>query len=80
MRLRPLHDWVVIERSEPETTDLWLPDKPSNQGRVIAVGPKVKEVCVGDWVWFNGYAGWEICFSSRKSLILRDLDIIIMLD
>lgn len=74
MKLRPLHYWVVIDRSNPEATDLWLPDTPSNQGRVIAVGPKVKEVCVGDWAWFNRYAGADLS-GAVEVLMIREGEI-----
>lgn len=59
LKLRPLHDWLVIER-EPEVTELKglvIPGSPSNRGTVIAVGSKVKDVSVGDCVQFNAYAG-----------------------
>ncbi|MEI8634743.1 co-chaperone GroES [Vibrio sp. PP-XX7] len=59
MKLKPLHDWVVIVRdAKPaELNGLWRPDTPSNQGTVIAVGPLVQELEPGDRVQFNRYAG-----------------------
>lgn len=59
MKLKPLHDWVVIEcdPAQSEEKGFFLPSSPSNQGKVLAVGPKVKEIESGDRVRFNPYAG-----------------------
>lgn len=59
MKLKPLHDWVVIERQPVQTEEngFFFPSSPSNQGKVLAVGPLVKEIEPGDRVRFNPYAG-----------------------
>ena len=72
MKIRPLHDRVVVRRSEEETTTaggIVLPgtaaEKP-NRGEVVAVGPgrtldngelRAPAVKVGDKVLFGQYAG-----------------------
>ncbi|TCK07339.1 co-chaperone GroES [Marinobacterium mangrovicola] len=72
MNIRPLHDRVVVRRSEEETTTasgIVLPgsaaEKP-NRGEVVAVGPgrvlnngevQAPSVKVGDKVLFGQYAG-----------------------
>lgn len=37
MKLRPLHDWVIIKRDKPLESLLWIPDKPGNTGEVVAL-------------------------------------------
>jgi chaperonin GroES len=91
MNIRPLGDRVVIEPIEQETTTasgLVLPDtakeKPQ-QGKVIAAGngrvdekgDKVKmEVKVGDTVLYAKYAGTEVKLSDKKVLIMKEADIL----
>lgn len=76
MKLRPLHDWVVIERDPVQTEEkgFFLPGSPSNQGKVLAVGPLVKEIEPGDRVRFNPYAGLVINGTMLFTL-LREQDI-----
>ena len=75
MKLRPLHDKVLVKRKEEEETTaggIVLPgsaaEKPS-QGEVIAVGPGKRQdsgdqiapdVKVGDTVIFGQYGGNEV--------------------
>lgn len=75
MKLRPLHDWVVIERDKAVDGLLWVPDKPTNRGIVIAVGPKVKEVSIGHQVQFNPYAGLEITAHGQTWLFINEAEI-----
>lgn len=78
MKLKPLHDWVVIERDPVQTEEkgFFLPSSPSNQGKVLAVGPLVKEIEPGDRVRFNPYAGLVIEKGSFKSTVIRSGDIV----
>ncbi|GIA23856.1 co-chaperone GroES [Vibrio cholerae] len=75
MKLRPLHDWVVIERDKPVEGLLWVPDTPVNRGTVIATGPKVKEISVGHKVQFNPYAGLEVAFQNQRKLFINEAEI-----
>ncbi|MBD0786742.1 co-chaperone GroES [Vibrio sp. Y2-5] len=79
MKLRPLHDWVVIERDKPVGGLLWVPDKPVNRGTVTAIGPKVKEVSVGNKVQFNPYAGLEVSAHGQTWLFVNEDEISIMI-
>lgn len=82
MKLKPLHDWVVIER-QPETSELggiFVPGSPSNQGAVIAIGHKVREVAVGDLIQFNPFAGYVIKAESLNVTFIHESDITIILD
>ena len=95
MKLRPLHDRVIVERLEEEEKTgggIIIPDtakeKPQ-QGRVIAVGKgKVLEngqvipltVKAGDRVLFGKYAGTEIKIDGDEHLIMREDDILAIIE
>ena len=91
MKIRPLHDRVVVRRKEEETTTasgIVLPgsakEKP-NQGEVIAVGSgrildsgetRPVDVKVGDVVVFGKYAGSDtIEVEGEELVILSESDI-----
>jgi len=88
--VRPLHDRVIIERIEERTTSsgIIIPETASGEkpqkGKVIAAGPgkyennqlKKLEVKVGDEVLFGKYSGTEIRFNNREFLVMREEDII----
>ncbi len=91
MNIRPLHDRIIVERLEEETTTaagIIIPDsakeKPQ-QGKVIAVGKgKVTEdgkvlpldVKKGDTVLFGKYAGTEVKLDGNEYLMMREDDIL----
>jgi chaperonin GroES len=91
MKLRPLHDRVIIKRLEEEERTaggIIIPDtakeKPQ-QGRVVAVGHgKMMEngtvnpmtVKEGDRVLFAKYAGSDIKIEGEEHLIMREDDIL----
>ena len=90
MKLRPLHDKVLVKRTEEEETTaggIVLPgsaaEKPS-QGEVIAVGPGKRQdngeliapdVKAGDLVIFGQYGGNEVKIDGEEYLILSEGDI-----
>ena len=90
MKFTPLHDKVLVKRTEEEEKSaggIVLPgsatEKPS-QGEVIAVGPGKKSengdvspvgVAVGDMVIFGQYGGNEIKIDGDEYLILSESDI-----
>jgi chaperonin GroES len=90
MKLRPLHDKVLVKRKEEEETTaggIVLPgsaaEKPS-QGEVIAVGPGKRQdsgdqiapdVKVGDTIIFGQYGGNEVKIDGEEYLILSESDI-----
>ena len=90
MKIRPLHDRLVVRRLEEETTTaggIVLPDsaaeKPS-QGEVLAVGPgktlengdvRPLDVKVGDKVIFGQYGGSTVKISGEELLILNESEI-----
>ncbi len=90
MKIRPLHDRVIVKRLESETKSaggIVIPDsateKPS-KGKVIAVGPGKTEdgklhpvaVKVGDTVLFGKYSGNEYKEGTDEYVVLREEDII----
>jgi chaperonin GroES len=90
VRMRPLHDRVIVKRIEDEERTkggIIIPDtakeKPQ-EGRVIAVGPgKVEDgkvikpdVKAGDRILFGKYSGTEVVFDGEDHLILREDDIL----
>ena len=90
MKIRPLHDRVVVRRLEEETKTaggIVLPDsateKPS-RGEVLAVGPgkaldngdvRAPDVKVGDTVIFGQYGGSTVKIDGEELLILSESEI-----
>jgi chaperonin GroES len=91
MKIRPLQDRIIVKRTEEEETTkggLIIPDtakeKPQ-EGKVVAVGKgKVGEdgkvlpldVKAGDLVLFGKYAGTEIKIEGEEHLIMREDDLL----
>ena len=93
MKLKPLHDRVVIQAADQEDVSkggIILPDtakeKPQ-QGEVIAVGPGKTEngnliepqVKKGDKVLYGKYSGTEVTVDGGEYLIVRESDILAIL-
>ena len=95
VKLRPLGDrvWVEpIEREEMTASGIILPEtakeKPM-EGRILAVGPGARnehgersplDVKVGDKVLFAKYAGTEFKHNGSKYLIMRESDLLAVID
>lgn len=94
MKIRPLHDRVVIRRMEEEKLSaggIVLPDsateKPA-QGEVVAIGngklledgsSRPLDVKVGDKVLFGKYSGTEVKVGEEELLVMREDDIMAVL-
>jgi chaperonin GroES len=89
-KIRPLHDRVIVKRIEEEEKTkggIIIPDtakeKPQ-EGRVVAVGPGKNEdgkviplgVKAGDKILFGKYSGTEIKLDGEEHLIMREDDIL----
>jgi chaperonin GroES len=90
MKIRPLHDRVLVKRLEEErktASGIVIPDtateKP-DQGEVLAVGPGKKDdngkiipmgLKVGDRVLFGKYAGQGVKVDGEELLVMREDDI-----
>ena len=95
MKLKPLADRVIVRQSDAEEktkSGIVLPDsakeKPT-KGKVISVGPgklddkgKPMEIGVrtGDTVYYGKYSGTEIEVNTEKFVILRESDILGVLE
>jgi chaperonin GroES len=95
MKIRPLHDRVVIRRTEEERKSpggIVIPDNAQEkpiQGEVIAVGHgkpldngqiRPMDVKVGDKVLFGKYSGSEVKIDGQEVLVMREEDIMAVLD
>ena len=95
MKLKPLADRLVvepIERDEVTASGIYVPEtakeKPQ-EGKVVAAGPGRKDddgkripmdVEKGDRVLYAKYAGTEVKLEDKKYLILKEGDILAILD
>ncbi len=90
MNIRPLHDRVVVRRIEEVRTSpggIVIPDSAAEkpvEGEVLAVGNgkilengdrRALDVKVGDRVLFGKYSGTEVKISGEQYLVMREEDI-----
>jgi len=95
MKLKPLHDRVLVKRVEEEEKTkggIIIPDTAKEKpirGEVKAVGPgkmgddgKRMEMSVkpGDLVMFNKYAGTEVKVEGEEHLVMREDDIVAIIE
>lgn len=95
MKIRPLHDRVIVRRMEEEKTSaggIVIPDsateKPA-EGEVVAVGNgkildngevRALDVKAGDKILFGKYAGNEVKVEGEELLVMREEDIMGVLE
>jgi len=94
MKIKPLQDRILVERIEEEETvgGIIIPDtakeKPQ-KGKVIEVGPGRKDdegktiapdLKPGDVVLFNKYAGTEIKVEGKEYLLMREDDVMALVE
>jgi chaperonin GroES len=95
MSIRPLHDRVIVKRTEEERTTpggIVIPDsaaeKPS-KGKIIAIGNgklldsgelRPLDLKVGDEVLFGKYSGTEIKIDGDDLLVMREDDIMAVIE
>ena len=95
MKIRPLHDRILVKRLEEESKTaggLFIPDAAKEkpiQAKVIAVGSGKRdkdgkvhalEVKAGDRILFSKYSGTEVKIDGEEHLIMREDDILAILD
>ena len=95
MKLRPLHDRVIIKRLEAETKSaggIVIPDSATEKpirGEVIAAGTgkiledgKVRPIALkaGDKVLFGKYSGTEVKVDGEELLVMREEDIMAVIE
>ncbi|GBE11198.1 10 kDa chaperonin [bacterium BMS3Bbin12] len=90
MKIRPLHDRVIVKRMEEDRTSpggIVIPDTAAEkpiQGEVVAVGKgkllengdvRPLDVKAGDRVLFGKYSGTEVKLDGKELLVMREEDI-----
>jgi chaperonin GroES len=95
MKMRPLHDRVIVKRTEEERTSpggIVIPDAATEKpikGEIVAAGNgKILEsgevralaVTVGDQVLFATYAGTEVKVEGEELLVMKEDDIMAVIE
>ena len=95
MKIRPLHDRVMVKRLEEERTSpggIVIPDTAAEkpvQGKIIAVGKgkiledgKVRplDVKVGDKILFGKYSGTEVKVDGAELVVMREEDVMAVIE
>ncbi|RZS81233.1 co-chaperone GroES [Pigmentiphaga kullae] len=95
MKIRPLHDRVIVKRIEQQrktASGIVIPDSAAEkpeQGEVVAVGPgkslddgsvRPPALKVGDHVLFGKYAGQTVKIDGEEVLVLREEDVLGVLE
>lgn len=91
MSIRPLYDRILVKRVEEETKTsggIIIPDSAKEkpfEGKVVSVGSgklldngtrREPEVKTGDKILFSKYSGTEIKLNNEEHLILREEDVL----
>ena len=95
MKMRPLHDRVIVKRMEEERTSpggIVIPDAAAEKpikGEVIAIGNgkvldngdvRKLDVNVGDTILFGKYAGTEVKVEGEELLVMKEDDIMAIIE
>ncbi|MGR8921230.1 MAG: co-chaperone GroES [Gammaproteobacteria bacterium] len=95
MKIRPLHDRVIVKRWEEEKTTaggIVIPDSATEKpikGEVVAVGNgkilengeiRALDLKVGDKILFGKYSGTEVKVDEEDLLVMREDDIMAVFD
>ena len=95
MKIRPLHDRVIVKRLEEERTSpggIVIPDSAAEKpvrGKVLAVGKgkiledggvRALDVKVGDHIQFGKYSGTEVKVDGEELLVMREEDVVAVID
>ena len=95
MKIRPLHDRVIVKRLEEDRTSpggIVIPDTAAEkpvQGKIMAVGKgKILEdgnvrpldVKVGDKILFGKYSGTEVKLDGEDLLVMREEDVMAVIE
>jgi len=95
MKIRPLHDRVIVKRLDEERTSpggIVIPDSAAEkpvQGKIVAVGKgKILEdgqvrpldVKVGDKILFGKYSGTEVKVDGEELLVMREEDVMAVIE
>ena len=95
MKIRPLHDRVIVKRLEEERVSaggIVIPDSAAEkpvQGKVVAVGKgkiledgsvRALDVKVGDKILFGKYSGTEVKVDGDELVVMREEDVMAVIE
>ena len=95
MKIRPLHDRVIVKRLEEERTSpggIVIPDSAAEkpiQGKIVAIGKgkiledgtvRALDVKVGDKILFGKYSGTEVKVDGEELLVMREEDVMAVIE
>jgi chaperonin GroES len=95
MKIRPLHDRVIVKRLEEERVSaggIVIPDTAAEkpvQGKVVAVGKgkiledgsvRALDVKVGDKILFGKYSGTEVKVDGDELVVMREEDVMAVIE
>lgn len=95
MKIRPLHDRVIVKRLEEERTSpggIVIPDTAAEkpiQGKIVAIGKgkiledgtvRALDVKVGDKILFGKYSGTEVKVDGEDLLVMREEDVMAVIE
>ena len=95
MKIRPLHDRVIVKRLEEERTSpggILIPDTAAEkpvQGKIVAVGKgkilddgqvRALDVKVGDKILFGKYSGTEVKVDGEELVVMREEDVMAVIE
>jgi len=95
MKMRPLHDRVIVKRTEEERTSpggIVIPDAAAEKpvkGEIVAAGNgkilengevRALDVKIGDQVLFGKYAGTEVKVEGEELLVMKEDDIMAVIE
>jgi chaperonin GroES len=95
MKIRPLHDRVIVKRVEEDRTSpggIVIPDTAAEkpvQGKIVAVGKgkiledgsvRALDVKVGDKILFGKYSGTEVKLEGEDLVVMREEDVMAVIE
>jgi chaperonin GroES len=95
MKIRPLHDRVIVKRLEEERVSaggIVIPDSAAEkpvQGKIVAVGKgkiledgsvRALDVKVGDKILFGKYSGTEVKVDGDDLVVMREEDVMAIIE
>ena len=95
MKIRPLHDRVIVKRLEEERVSaggIVIPDSAAEkpvQGKIVAVGKgkiledgsvRALDVKIGDKILFGKYGGTEVKVDGEDLLVMREEDVMAVIE
>jgi chaperonin GroES len=95
LKIRPLHDRVIIQRLEAEQKSpggIVIPDTAAEKpirGKVVAVGKgkilengnvRALDIKVGDHILFGKYSGTEVKVDGEEYLVMREEDVMAVIE